>query len=386
MIELCHKEDCTGCGACFNVCPHHSIIMQESDEGFLYPHIDTDGCVECGLCRRVCPIITPSKNVLEQPVAYAAWNNDDKVRTTSSSGGMFYSLASEVISKGGVVFGVVLDKEGNVFHTCAERINDLPSMQGSKYVQSDTRYVYSEVIKCLKEGRIVLFTGTPCQVAAMKSYTLNNDNQNLFLVDIVCHGVPSGKLFKDYLDKLGKEIGDFDKSSFCFRKLDAWGIAPSVEFAGNCRKIIPPDLNVYMKFFLSSYTFRESCYNCKFARTPRISDITIADFWGIGKGKTPFQRNTAKGCSLVLVNTQKGQKFFDDIKEGLFYEKRELSEAIQINHQLYRPSYRPKQRDNVYQYFFLHDISTIYTKYYNNLYKRIRRFFGKVLRKIHLIK
>lgn len=385
MIELCHKEDCTGCGACFNVCPHHSIHMIESEEGFLYPHIDSKSCVECGLCRKVCPIVSTLEDSVEQPVVYAAWSNDDKIRTTSSSGGIFYSLASEIIANGGVVFGVVLDKEGNVFHTCAEQIYDLPSMQGSKYVQSDTRYVYSEAVKYLKEGRTVLFTGTPCQVAAMKSYALNKDYQNLFLVDIVCHGVPSGKLFKDYLTKLREELGDFDKSSFCFRKLDAWGIAPSVELTEDCRKIIPPDLNVYMKHFLSSYTFRESCYNCKYAKTPRTSDITIADFWGIGKD-TPFQGNTAKGCSLVLVNSPKGQSLFESIKDGLFYEKRELNEALVVNHQLYRPSIKPKQRKTVYKYFYDHNIRQINTKYYNNIYLRVRRLGGKILRKLGALK
>ena len=385
MIELCRVEDCTGCGACFNVCPHHSIQMIESEEGFLYPHINTDSCVECGLCRKVCPLISSLENPAEQPVVYAAWNNDDKVRTTSSSGGMFYALASEVLSKGGVVFGVVLDKEGNVYHACTDRIDDLPVMQGSKYVQSDTRNVYREAIKYLKEGRKVLFTGTPCQVAAMKSYTLNKGYNNLFLVDIVCHGVPSNKLFKDYLDKLQNELGDIDKSSFCFRKLDAWGIAPSVELTEGCRKIIPPELNVYMKHFLSSYTFRESCYNCKFAKTPRISDITIADFWGIGKD-LPFQGNTAKGCSLVLINSSKGQSLFEAIKSGLFYEKRKLDEAIVVNHQLYRPSIKPTQRETVYKYFYTHTIKQINTKYYNNICLRVRRLGGRMLRKLNLLK
>lgn len=385
MIELCSSMECTGCGACYNICPHHSITMTESYEGFLYPHIDSDLCVECGLCQRVCPIISPPGKPKGNPEVYAAWNKDDGIRTTSSSGGMFYTLASEVISKGGVVFGVVLDGDGNVFHTKAENLQDLRFMQGSKYVQSDTKLVYREAVKYLKEGKPVMFTGTPCQVAAMKAFTLNKDYENLLLVDIVCHGVPSNKLFKDYLDKLEDKTGKIEKSSFSFRKLDAWDVVPSVELAGSCRKILPPELNVYMRHFLASYTFRESCYACKFAITPRISDITIADFWGIGKD-SPFSEDTSKGCSLVLVNTEKGQRYFDDIKPGLFCEKRTLSEALHVNHQLYRPSVRPKQRNQSYRYFFTHDIQSIYTKYYNNLYLRTRRIAGKVLRKIRLIR
>lgn len=385
MIELCSLNECTGCGACYNICPHHSIRMTESSEGFLFPHIDSDLCVECGLCQRVCPVITPPDKADESPAVYAAWNKADKIRTTSSSGGMFYTLAYEVLSNGGAVFGVVLDTDGNVFHSKAENIDELHLMQGSKYVQSDTRLVYRDVIKCLKEGRQVLFTGTPCQVAAMKAFTLNKDYENLLLVDIICHGVPSDKLFKDYLGKLEKEIGEIDKSSFCFRRLDAWDYIPSVESAGSGRKILSPELNVYLRHFLASYTFRESCYACRFATTPRTSDITIADFWGIGK-EAPFSEDTSKGCSLVLVNTQKGRRYFDEVKSVLFYEKRTLSEASNVNHQLYRPSVRPRQRDKSYGYFFSHNIHSIYTRYYNNLYLRLRRTAGKVLRKIHLIK
>ena len=385
MIELCPSNECTGCGACYNVCPHHSITMVESYEGFLYPHIDSDLCVECGLCQKVCPIITPPDKSEEKTEVFAAWNKDDGIRTTSSSGGMFYTLASEVISKGGVVFGAVLDGDGNVFHAEAKNLQDLHSMQGSKYVQSDTNVIYREAIKYLKEGKTVLFTGTPCQVAAMKAYALNKNYENILLVDIVCHGVPSNKLFKDYLDKLERKVGKIDKSSFCFRKLDAWGYAPSVEFAGSGRKILPPEMNVYMSHFLASYTFRESCYACRFATTPRTSDITIADFWGIGKD-TPFTEDTSKGCSLVLVNTEKGRRYFEDIKSELFYEKRNLSEALYVNHQLYRSSVRPKQRNKAYRYFFMHDIQSIYAKYYNNLYLRTRRTAGKILRKIHLIR
>ena len=385
MIELCSLNECTGCGACYNICPHHSIRMTESSEGFLFPHIDSDLCVECGLCQRGCPVITPPDKADESPAVYAAWNKADKIRTTSSSGGMFYTLAYEVLSNGGAVFGVVLDKDGNVFHSKAENIDEVHLMQGSKYVQSDTRLVYQDVIKCLKEGRQVLFTGTPCQVAAMKAFTLNKDYENLLLVDIICPGVPSDKLFKDYRGKLEKDIGEIVNSSFCFRRLDAWDEMPSVESAGGGRKILSPELNIYLRHFLASYTFRESCYACRFATTPRTSDITIADFWGIGK-EAPFSEDTSKGCSLVLVNTQKGRRYFDEVKSVLFYEKRTLSEASNVNHQLYRPSIRPRQRDKSYGYFFSHDIHSIYTRYYNNLYLRLRRTAGKVLRKIHLIK
>lgn len=385
MIELCSTNKCTGCGACYNACPRQSITMVESVEGFLFPEINDETCVNCGLCRKVCPVISKPEE-FASPHVYAAWNIDYGIRMTSSSGGMFYTLAKEIINRGGIVFGVVLDEEGNVYHTYTDNLAGLKPMQGSKYVQSDTRKVFWEVKKYLNEGRLVMFTGTPCQVAAMKSYMGKTSCEKLLLVDIVCHGVPANKLFKDYLNKLElKYEKKINKSSFCFRKLDAWGYSPSVEFAEGSRKIIPQCDNVYMLHFLMSYTFRESCYQCQFASSTRVSDITIADFWGIGKN-VPFNEDASKGCSLVLVNTEKGNIYFESVQSNIFCEQRDLNEAKVDNHNLYRPSIRPSQRDNSYNYFYSHSIDKVYDKYYNNLYLRLRRFAGKSLRKIGMLK
>ena len=385
MIELCPTNKCTGCGACYNACPRQSITMVESVEGFLFPEINDETCVNCGLCRKVCPVMAKPEE-FSSPRVYATWNIDDGIRTTSSSGGMFYTLAKDVIDRGGIVFGVVLDEEGNVYHTYTDNLAGLKPMQGSKYVQSDTRKVFLEVKKYLSEGRLVMFTGTPCQVAAMKSFIGKISCENLLLVDIVCHGVPANKLFKDYLNKLEQKYGEkIKKSSFCFRKLDAWGYSPSIEFAEDSRKIIPQCDNVYMLHFLMSFTFRESCYQCQFSSSTRVSDITIADFWGIGKN-IPFNGDTTKGCSLVLVNTEKGNYYFEAIKSNIFCEQRNLDEAKVDNLNLCRPSIRPSQRDNSYNYFYSHSIEQVYSKYYNNLYLRLRRFVGKSLRKIGFLK
>lgn len=386
MIELCSSEKCTGCGACYNACPKHCIIMvPEGVEGFLYPVINTEHCVECGLCRKSCPILTPLSPKCE-PVVYAAWNLDDGIRQTSSSGGMFYSFAEAVIRTGGVVYGVVMSGDGTVQHQRAESVQELTPMKGSKYVQSDTRKSYSEALDDLRQGRKVMFTGTPCQVAAFRSFLNKRSYDNLLLVDIVCHGVPSNKLFKVYLKKLEKEKGwSVCKSSFTFREFKAWGYAPSVKLAdGTCQQISPQD-DVYMRHFLSSYTCRESCYNCIFSMTPRQSDITIADFWGIGS-ESHFDGDPKKGCSLVLINSEAGKDAFDAIKSRLFYEKRTLSEAMNVNHQLYRPSERPKHRNGAYGYFFSHSIAGIYSHYYNTPYHKLRHFVGKILRAINVIK
>ena len=385
MIELCSTSKCTGCGACYNACPRQSITMVESVEGFLFPEINGETCVNCGLCRKVCPVISKPEKC-SFPHVYATWSIDNGIRMTSSSGGMFYTLAKEIINRGGIVFGVVLDEEGNAYHTYTDNLAGLKPMQGSKYVQSDTRKVFLEVKKYLSEGRLVMFTGTPCQVAAMKSYMGKISCEKLLLVDIVCHGVPANKLFKDYVNKLEQKYGKkINKSSFCFRKLDAWGYSPSVEFAEGSRKIIPQCDNVYMLHFLMSYTFRESCYQCQFASSTRVSDITIADFWGIGKD-IPFNGDASKGCSLVLVNTEKGNSYFESVQSKIFCEQRDLNEAKVDNHNLYRPSIRPSQRNNSYNYFYSHSIDKVYGKYYNNLYLRLRRFAGKSLRKMGVLK
>lgn len=386
MIELCSSEKCTGCGACYNACPKQCITMvPEETEGFIYPVINAELCVECGLCRKSCPILTYISPKCE-PVVFAAWNLDDRIRQTSSSGGMFYSLAESVIRTGGVVYGVVMSGDGTVQHQRAESVLELTPMKGSKYVQSDTRKSYSEALDDLRKGRKVMFTGTPCQVAAFRSFLNKRSYDNLLLVDIVCHGVPSNKLFRDYLKKLEKEKEwSVDKSSFTFRELDAWGIAPSVKLTDGTFQRISLQDDVYMRHFLASYTFRESCYNCMFSTTPRLSDITIADFWGVGS-ESHFNNDPKKGCSLVLINSEIGEEAFDAIKSRLFYEKRTLSEAKNVNHQLYRPSGRPEQRNGAYGYFFSHSIAEIYSHYYNTPYHKLRHFVGKILRAIKVIK
>ena len=386
MIKLCQRDLCTGCGACFNACRHDSIKMTPSSgEGFLYPMLDHSTCVNCGLCSKVCPILThPTKN--DVPDVYAAWNMEDSIRQSSSSGGMFLTLAHKIIEQGGVVYGVVISKEGTVYHRRADSVDGLKPMQGSKYVQSDTRYSFKEALNDLKHGLSVMYTGTPCQIAGFRGLLGKRRFDNLLLVDIVCHGVPSNALFKDYLSKLDIEWADIpDKSSFIFRELDAWGIAPSVKLADGNRHRVPSEKDVYMKNFLSSYTFRESCYSCQFANIPRISDITIADFWGIG-AERPFSEDTMKGCSLVLVNTAKGKYAIRGVENEIFLKKRSLEEAKAVNHQLYRPSLRPKLRNSMYSYCFSHSISDVNRHFYNTPYHKLRHLGGRFLRFLKILK
>lgn len=380
MIELCDIKYCTGCGACKNICPRHCISMSLSREGFLYPKINKELCTECGSCRKVCPILTPIQSQ-QLPVVYAAWSKDDSIRQSSSSGGIFYTLAEWVIMQGGCVFGVVYDNDMGAIHCRATTLEQVREMMGSKYLQSDTKDTFWEVKELLKEGKIVLYTGTPCQIAGLLGYLGARDISKLYLVDLVCHGTPSKLAFSCYLHELETLYGVFDKKSFSFRHLEGWGVSPSFKVAERCQ-VISSTHNWYMKAFMQGLLSRESCFQCPYATPQRVSDLTIGDFWGIGVEK-PFEQDTSKGCSLVLVNTQKGAGLLSLVSCYLFLEERTLEEALSINHQLYRPPVRPKLRE--YAYSIIKEDNgwrkMLDDHFYDTPYKKIRHAVGEIYRR-----
>lgn len=354
MIKLCNILDCTGCGSCYNACPKKSIKMMPSAEGFLYPEIDVETCIECGLCQKKCPILNPVEFNID-PKVYASWSLDNNIHTTSSSGGMFSELSKWIFERGGVVFGVILNDNLDAVHVSANSMEEIEPMKGSKYFQSVIGNTYQEVKELLVADEWVLYSGTPCQIAGLLKYLSPKKYVKLITVDMVCHGVPSSLFFKEYLNKLDKIYPQIEKKSYRFRVLDKWTYVPSVKNNGK-RINISYKNNVYLKLFLANYISRESCYNCQYTKINRVSDLTIADFWGIGKS-TPFNHDTKRGVSLTLVNSDKGVSFFDDIKDRIFFEERKIEEALVENHQLYCQSVRPKWgREIVYKYFENHTI------------------------------
>lgn len=386
MIELCTKKDCTGCGACYNVCPKQAISMKYDVEGFLYPEIDYQLCIECKLCQKSCPILSPIEKHTRVDNPLAVMAKSKALRQKSSSGGMFSILSSWILQQGGVVFGAAWTDGHKVIHRKASDEVELSVLRGSKYLQSDTLFTYKEVKACLKEGKYVLYTGTPCQIAGLYGYLGKTDKTRLYTADLVCHGVPSFRSFQLYLKKLAqkKSVTVADFNNFSFRDIEGWDITPSYKIGQRTFvKNEPIADNLYMMLFLSSRLHRRCCYNCHYTTLERIGDITLADFWGIGDER-PFAYDTKQGCSLVLVNSEKGQRLFDDIVCDLNYEKREWSEALVQNHQLHMSSLRPNDRDGVYEYMAEHDYDTIYNHYFNSPYIRLRRFAGKILRKLHL--
>ncbi len=342
-IQTVAKNVCTGCGACFNICPQNAIRMAEDVDGYVYPVVDVDHCVSCGLCVKSCPVSHPQYNNVEQPDCYAMWASDD-VRMKSSSGGAFTVLAEWILGQSGIVIGAAFSDDCHSVHTIAiTDVKDLEKLRGSKYIQSDTGEIYKKVRELLAKGQKVLFTGTPCQIAAVYSF-LGKDDENLYTVDIVCHGVPSQKLWKQFLGEKEKEFkSEARRVSFRDKSFVPWNVSTVIEFADGQVYKKKRDECVWMKSFLKILTLRESCGHCKFAKLPRQGNVTLADFWDIHRFDPKM--DDRKGTSLVLVNNEKGRVMLDVLREhGKMCESAPLDHAIKYNAQIkYSSVLHPKR-------------------------------------------
>ena len=310
MIDITDKHDCCGCAACAQACPKQCITMQADSEGFLYPKVDGSLCIDCGLCEKVCHELHSYDEHRPQQVL-AVVNKDEEVRMHSSSGGIFYILASKVIAEGGVVFGARFDNDWQVVIDYAETMDGIKAFMGSKYVQARTGTAFRDARRLLQDGRKVLFTGTPCQIAALRHY-LRKDYENLTTVDFVCHGTPSPKVWQKYLDeviKAGQRISSVEFRNkkkgwkqFCFH-------LQYNEDDATVSMLSPAGKNHFMKAFLKDVILRPSCYACKAKEGRSNSDLTIADFWGIEKVFPDMDDN--KGTGMVFINTDKGAATLD---------------------------------------------------------------------------
>lgn len=336
-VNLCDAEHCTQCFACATICPKGCISMAETQEGVRYPVIDRSRCIACGLCMKVCHQLSFRLPGDVSSVVYASWAIKQETRTKSSSGGVFSVLAEHVLRKGGVVYGAAYGDFLKVKHIRIEQESNLQQLRGSKYVQSDLSGVYKSVREDLQKGIDVLFSGTPCQIAGLRTF-LRQEYENLYCIDLICHGVPPQKLFDSYLQHIGIKAGRDD--CFDFRYCKGWGF----ELALNRRRIPVAD-GYYLKAFTFGYMFLEACYACKYACKNRVGDVTLGDFWGLGV-KTPFPYSTSQGVSLVLANTSKGKGLLAENKEYLFLCERTFEEAAAYNHNLVAASSRPLERDS----------------------------------------
>lgn len=331
------KTLCSGCRACEFVCGRHkAIIMQEDAEGFLYPNIDAEKCVDCKLCEKRCPMIEENKIKIDkdfQPEIYGAWAKDNKIAAESATAGICTIIAEYVIEQGGVVFGVQLNNEKQ----CAEHIKvadkeGLNLIKGSKYMQSDVGETFIEAEACAKRGQLVLYTGTPCQIAGLKAY-LKKDYDNLVTTDLICHGVFSKNVYQKELPYLQKKYGgEISNLKFRSKKVYGWyygGGIVNFDLEKNAKKThveIPAKFSpMYHAFAYAedgiNYTLRPACYNCKFRVMDRVSDIMVGDFWGISRYHNNKLTNERKkyGISLISVNTQKGKDIFAEIENRIDY-------------------------------------------------------------------
>lgn len=347
MIEIKNKQDCCGCTACASACPKQCIRMVQDNEGFMYPLIDTTECIDCHLCEKKCPVLGREKVVASPdidkaeinrkaieaadylPGSYVCFLKDDKVREQSTSGGFFTALAQYVLRQGGIVCGAVLDDNQNVIHTFAENEAELAKMRRSKYVQSNQIGVYNCVNEKLRQGRMVLYTGTPCQVAGLKSY-LGREYENLITVDVFCHGVGSPFYWEKYLQYVSRKINSKVKEVRFREKTYGYNSAcMAVYFENGKCSHKGHDDDLYWTAFSKNYIYRPSCYACAFKTVNHVADFSIGDFWNTGRLSEQFR--AANGCSLVLCHSEKANQIQKEINLSLEIIPVELEEALNIN-------------------------------------------------------
>lgn len=333
-LKTLEKHECTACTACVIACPKQCIKMTTDEEGFLYPFIEQDCCIHCGLCEKICPHNKSFVYNNENIATYAGYIKDIDERRQSSSGGIFFSVASWIIKNGGIVYGATIDDKFQVFHIGIDNLKDLDKLRGSKYVQSNLGSIFKDVKHQLNLNRWVYFVGTGCQVAGLKSY-LKKDFPTLLTTDLVCHGVPSQKLFDEHIYYLNHKYNGHVKK-YSFRDNANWGGCEifDIEKNGKIQTIKNRTYfkSPYLNAFMLNYVLRYSCYKCEYARRSRIGDLTLADYWGI-ENIVP-QIDKKHGVSMLMVNSSKGEFIRNQIgKECILWET-SIEDAEKYNQNL----------------------------------------------------
>lgn len=381
MQEFVNKTKCTSCSACVNICPQNAINMKENEEGFKYPNIDMDKCINCGLCKKVCPVINTKENSTINK-CYVGYAKEENVKMDSSSGGIFPLVAKFILDNSGIVIGASFNSENHLKHIAITSNDELDKLKGSKYLQSDL----GDIFKFIKENvnnKKVLFVGTPCQVAGLKSF-LKKDYENLICIDLICHGVPSPKLFDKYVKELEIKNGKLIK--YIFRdKSTGWDTYSNTMIYRNKKISELSKDNDYMKLFLCHSTLRESCYNCNFKLGNKYSDITLGDYWGVQNYYPDMY--SKEGVSAIVINTNKGEEIFNNIKELLKYKECKLEEIVEGNHSLEKSVPRTEKRDEFYKDIDNLSIKELKEKYiikipiYKKIIRKGKSFIKRLIKK-----
>ncbi len=359
MITITDKHNCCGCSACVQACPKQCISFEEDEQGFRYPLVDKAACVDCGLCEKVCPVLNAGEP--RHPLAvYAAINPNEEIRRESSSGGIFTALAEAVLDESGVVFGARFNDQWEVVHAYTESKEGLAPFRGSKYVQSRVGETYRQAKAFLQQGRKVMYTGTPCQIAGLKRY-LGKEYDQLLTVDVVCHGVPSPLVWRNYLrDITANNLSQI--ASINFRDKSTGWKNYSVKICGQEETPFVNESyrkNPFMQVFLKDFCLRPSCHTCPAKSGKSGSDLTIADFWGINDPDW----DDDKGTSLILVHTCQGQQSLDSCN----IPKKQTSYEDAISH---NPSIEKSVAENKF-------ISLFWQQYYNDGLNNIQSLLDK---------
>jgi coenzyme F420-reducing hydrogenase beta subunit len=379
MIEITQKEKCCGCTACASICPHQAITMNPDSMGFLYPKVNKNLCTDCGLCERVCafhPNYDISQN-LSQPIAYGVRHKKMSEIESSRSGAAFIALSDWILNQNGVIYGAGYTDHFRVVHKRATTSAERNEFKGSKYVQSDLTGIFPLIKEDLKNGKIVLFSGTPCQTAGLKSYIPKRLQENLYLIDIICHGVPSPYIWRDYLkmieQKVGKEVIAVD-----FRNKKDFGWAAHKETFYFSKKQITT--TAYKDIFFKHVTIRQACNHCHYANIKRPSDITIGDFWGWQKTDANFNADD-RGCSLVFCNTEKGREWFQKIQSEINQIPAKIENCLQPN--LIKPSSISPLRNKFEKDYIQYGIEYVTKKYTKiSLLQRSKQKIKRIIKKL----
>lgn len=346
-MQVENKTNCTGCGACYNVCPVNAITMQGDTYGFYKPVIDKSKCTNCGLCEKICPLDNyKSKN--DEPKAFALINKDETTRLKCASGGAFAAFAKLILEQNGITYGVIWDDNIVAVHSRAENIEQLEKMFSSKYVQANTLDTFKQVKTDLENNKKVLFSGTPCQIAGLKSY-LKKDYENLVTIDLICHGVPSPLILEKYKQEFLQNNPNEKIININFRsKLIGWNSSHTITDIYTNIKLYSLQKINYMKAFLYNAAINTSCLDCQFNKIPRVADITIGDFWGVDEYDESL--NDKNGLSIILINNEKGQNLLNKIDEICKLQEVPLDVATKRNPNIYSSSKAHKNREEFLDY------------------------------------
>lgn len=338
-MQICETGKCTGCGACANICPQKCIEMVEDDFGCIQPKISESMCIQCKKCIKTCLVnhCATSHTPLK---CYAGWHLHDEARSSSASGGVAAALSETYVETGGVVYGAAF-KQHQFAIVRAENKQEIRQFKGSKYVQCLTGDAYSRVREDLKNGKRVLYFGTPCQIAGLKNIV--GEQKNLVTVDLICHGVPPVSYLEEYIYKKTKKHFA-DCTHISFRDADGWNLKVFTDEGLIYSK--PHQNDLYYKAFLSGVGYRQNCYQCPYATQKRVADLTIGDFWGLGN-KKPFAY-AAEKVSVILVNTPRGEQALAENEQKLCLISRDISEAVEGNMQLRHPTTYSKDAEIFY--------------------------------------